>query len=115
MLPPKENKVSQITEDIVGPYILHDFYLYNFIVNGFSPRKLYYIARDTFKEEYDNTTILKWLKIFIKRFFNQQFKRSCLPDGVKVGIISLSPRGGYKMPSDACCNLWLNDLENIDL
>lgn len=114
LLPASNDKISQVTEDIVGPYILHDFFLYHFVKNGASPKKIYYSAVRTFKGDFDSVTILKWLKTFIRRFFSQQFKRSCLPDGVKVSEISLSPRGAWKMPSDAICALWLNELEEIN-
>ncbi len=114
LLPSTEEKMSQITEDIVGPYILHDFFLYNIVKRGFSPKKTYQVAVNTFLGEFDEKTILKWLKIFVRRFFSQQFKRSCLPDGVKVSSLSLSPRGSYRMPSDAVSKLWLKELENID-
>ncbi len=114
LLPTSNDKISQVTEDIVGPYILHDFFLYHFVKNGASPKKIYYSAVRTFKGDFDSQTILKWLKTFIRRFFSQQFKRSCLPDGVKVSEISLSPRGAWKMPSDAICALWLNELEEIE-
>ena len=113
LLPSNEEKLSQITEDIVGPYILHDFFLYNIVKRGFSPRKTYQVAVNSFVGEFDSKTILKWLKTFVRRFFSQQFKRSCLPDGVKVSKISLSPRGSYRMPSDAVSKLWLEELENI--
>lgn len=113
LLPPTDGEIAQKTEDIVGPYILHDFYLYNMLRRGYSPKKIYFVAKKTFKCEFDNQTILKWLKIFIKRFFAQQFKRSCVPDGVKVGSVALSPRGDLRMPSDAVCSLWLNELEEL--
>ncbi|MBO7149716.1 MAG: NAD(+) synthase [Clostridia bacterium] len=113
LLPVENDTIAQKTEDIVGPYILHDFFLYNMLRKGYSPKKLYYVACQTFKGDFKEQTILKWLKIFVRRFFNQQFKRSCLPDGVKVGSVSLSPRGEFKMPSDANSTLWLNELENI--
>ena len=113
LLPVENDTIAQKTEDIVGPYILHDFFLYNMLRRGYSPKKLYYVACQTFKGDFKEQTILKWLKIFIRRFFNQQFKRSCLPDGVKVGSVSLSPRGEFKMPSDANSTLWLNELENL--
>ncbi len=113
LLPAESDDIVQKTEDIVGPYILHDFFLYNMIRKGYNPEKLYYIAVKTFKDDFKKETILKWLKIFIRRFFNQQFKRSCLPDGIKIGTVSLSPRGEFKMPSDAVCALWLEQLEKI--
>lgn len=109
LLPPsKDGKIEQQTESVVGPYILHDFFLYHFMRYGASPEKIRYIANKTFDGMYDSETIDKWLKFFIKRFFNQQFKRSCLPDGPKVGTISVSPRGDLRMPSDADSSSWLN-------
>ncbi len=113
LLPAVDSKISQKTEDLVGPYILHDFYLYNIIKRGSTPKKTYYIACKAFKNEFDNQTILKWLKVFVRRFFAQQFKRSCMPDGAKVTSVSFSPRGSWSMPSDAVCKLWLDELENI--
>ena len=112
LIPAVNGEISQKTEDIVGPYELHDFYLYYFVRAGFSPSKIYAIAKRTFSDAYTDEVIYKWLKTFVKRFFAQQFKRSCLPDGVKVGSVSLSPRGDWRMPSDAYADLWLSDLEN---
>lgn len=115
LLPPDKNgEIAQKTEDVVGPYELHDFFLYYLVRFGFAPSKIYYLAKLSFADKYDNTTIKKWLTIFIKRFFSQQFKRSCLPDGPKVGSVTLSPRGDWRMPSDASINLWIKDLENED-
>ena len=111
LLPPKEGEISQKTEDIVGPYELHDFFLYYLVRCGFAPSKIFRIAEKTFDGIYDSATIKKWLTIFVRRFFTQQFKRSCLPDGPKVGTVSLSPRGDWNMPSDASVRLWLKDLE----
>ncbi len=109
LLPPKEDdKISQVTEDIVGPYILHDFFLFNMLRCGFEPEKIFKLAQIAFKGEFDDDTILKWLKIFYKRFFSQQYKRSCMPDGPKVGSVSLSPRGDLRMPSDASVRQWIN-------
>lgn len=105
-----DGKISQKTEDIVGPYELHDFFLYHMIRYGATPEKIFYIAKYAFKNIYDDETIKKWLKLFIRRFFTQQFKRSCTPDGPKVGTVSLSPRGDWKMPSDAVSNVWLKEL-----
>lgn len=105
--------IIQKTEDIVGPYELHDFFLYYLIRYGFSPSKIYFLAKCAFKETYQEETILKWLEIFFRRFFNQQFKRSCLPDGPKVGSINLSPRGDWRMPSDACSNIWIEEIRNL--
>ncbi|MCM1024653.1 MAG: NAD(+) synthase [Prevotella sp.] len=111
LLPPSEGEISQKTEDIVGPYELHDFFLYYFVRCGFPPRKILRIAEKSFEGRFDRDTIKKWLTVFIKRFFSQQFKRSCLPDAPKVGSVTLSPRGDWRMPSDACVKLWLDDLE----
>lgn len=112
LLPPDEKgEIKQQTEDIVGPYALHDFYLYYFMRFGFEPDKILYLAKIAFKDDFDEATIKKWLKTFVKRFFTQQFKRSCLPDGVKVGSICLSPRGDWRMPSDASVNEWLKTLD----
>lgn len=113
LLPADNGNISQKTEDIVGPYVLHDFFLYNFIRRGFSPSKIYEIAKATFVGDFSDETIIKWLKIFFRRFFNQQFKRSCLPDGVKVGSVTLSPRGDWRMPSDAVSSLWLAEIESL--
>lgn len=110
LLPPKDGEISQITEDIVGPYELHDFFLFNMIRCGYKPSKIRFLAELAFKDKYDNDEITKWLKIFIKRFFTQQFKRSCIPDGPKVGSVSLSPRGDWRMPSDSVYTDWLKDL-----
>lgn len=111
LIPADENgNIQQITEDLVGPYELHDFFLYYFLRFGFAPSKIYFLAVRTFKGVYDEETIKKWLQTFCRRFFNQQFKRSCLPDGPKVGSVSLSPRGDWRMPSDASSDLWLNDI-----
>ena len=105
--------INQKTEDIIGPYQLHDFFLYHLIKYGAEPEKIYYLACTAFDADYDRKLIFNTLKIFIKRFFQQQFKRSCIPDGPKVGTISLSPRGDWRMPSDACAELWLKRLEDI--
>ncbi|WP_066715618.1 NAD(+) synthase [Clostridium sp. Marseille-P299] len=115
LLPPKEGEISQKTEDIVGPYELHDFFLYYVMRFGFMPSKIYRLAVYAFHGEYDEETILKWLKTFYRRFFTQQFKRSCLPDGPKVGSVAVSPRGDLRMPSDASMNLWMNDLDEIEI
>ena len=114
LLPPKEGEIAQKTEDLVGPYQLHDFYLYYAVRWGFSPRKVYRLALYALGGQYDRATILKWLKNFYRRFFVQQFKRSCLPDGPKVGSVSLSPRGDWRMPSDAVSELWLKELEGLE-
>ena len=113
LLPPKDGEISQKTEDLVGPYELHDFFLYYMLRFGYPPRKIYRIARKTFAGVYDNATIKKWLVTFVRRFFTQQFKRSCLPDGPKVGTVTLSPRGDWRMPSDACAALWLSEAESL--
>ena len=114
LLPPSNGEIVQKTEDVVGPYELHDFYLYYMMRFGFAPSKIYRIAVQTFQGKYEAETILKWLKKFYWRFFSQQFKRSCVPDGPKVGTVALSPRGDWRMPSDASVTLWIQDLERID-
>ena len=113
LLPPENGTISQKTEDLVGPYELHDFYLYYMLRFGFAPDKIFYLAKQAFAGEYDDETILKWLKTFVRRFFAQQFKRSCLPDGPKVGTVAVSPRGDLRMPSDACAKLWVDCLETL--
>ncbi len=113
LLPAVDSKIAQKTEDLVGPYVLHDFFIYNFIYRGSTPKKIYDIACNAFEGEYDNATILKWLKVFFRRFFAMQFKRSCMPDGVKTTKVSFSPRCGFSMPSDAVSKLWLDELEKI--
>ena len=113
LLPPEDGKISQKTEDIVGPYELHDFFLYHMLRSGYSPAKIYRIAKIAFADVYDEETILKWLKIFTRRFFAQHFKRSCLPDGPKVGTVAVSPRGDLRMPSDASAQIWLEELEEL--
>ncbi len=113
LLPPKDGEIAQKTEDLVGPYELHDFFLYYAIRWGFPPRKVLRLAGCAFDGRYDKETLLKWLKSFYRRFFAQQFKRSCLPDGPKVGSVALSPRGDWRMPSDAAAKLWLDELEGI--
>ena len=115
LLPPKDGNIAQITEDLVGPYELHDFFLYYMLRYGYSPSKIFRLAEIAFEDMYDNVTVLKWLETFSRRFFTQQFKRSCLPDGPKVGSVGISPRCGLKMPSDGCSTLWLEDLGNINL
>ncbi len=111
LLPPKDGEISQKTEDIVGPYELHDFFLYYILRFGFEPSKVYRLAKIAFSNTYEDKTILKWLKVFYRRFFTQQFKRSCLPDGPKVGSVSVSPRGDLRMPSDASAALWMKELD----
>ncbi len=113
LLPPKDGKIAQKTEDLVGPYELHDFFLYYFLRFGYEPAKIYRLAQYAFASEYGDEIIYKWLSTFCRRFFTQQFKRSCLPDGPKVGTVALSPRGDWRMPSDACVASWLKDLEDI--
>lgn len=116
LLPPNDNgEINQITEDLVGPYELHDFFLYYMVRFGFSPTKILYLTENAFKEKYSRAIILKWLKVFYRRFFTQQFKRSCLPDGPKVGSICLSPRGDWRMPSDACYTIWIQELDSLDI
>ena len=111
LLPPKDGEIAQKTEDLVGPYELHDFFLYYFLRMGYEPGKIYRIAKLSFAGEYDDETIYKWLRTFCWRFFSQQFKRSCLPAGPTVGTVALSPRGDWRMPSDACVALWIQNLE----
>lgn len=113
LLPPKDGEIAQKTEDLVGPYELHDFYIYYMLRAGFEPKKIYAVASKTFEGIYDKETILKWLKTFYRRFFAQQFKRSCVPDGPKVGSVALSPRGDLRMPSDASAAVWLRQLEEL--
>lgn len=114
LLPPeKDGSIKQKTEDIVGPYELHDFFIYYALKYGFSPSKIYHLATIAFKGVYDNETLLKWLKNFYGRFFTQQFKRSCSPDGIQVLDISISPFGGLVMPSDACVNIWKKEIESL--
>ena len=113
LLPPVDGVIPQKTEDLVGPYELHDFFLYYMLRCGFPPAKVYRVAKKAFQGSYDNETILKWLKTFYRRFFGQQFKRSCLPDGPKVGSVALSPRGDLRMPSDASAQIWLKELEGL--
>ncbi|MDD2269317.1 MAG: NAD(+) synthase [Eubacteriales bacterium] len=113
LLPPENGVISQKTEDLVGPYELHDFFLYYFLRFAYPPSKIYRIACIAFNDAYSSKVIKKWLTVFIKRFFTQQFKRSCLPDGPRVGSVALSPRGDWRMPSDASVNLWLKELEQI--
>lgn len=110
-----DGNIAQKTEDLVGPYELHDFFLYNMLRHGYGPAKIYFMARNAFHEIYDNATIKKWLTTFSRRFFNQQFKRSCAPDGPKVGNISLSPRGDWRMPSDASNSAWINECNSLPL
>lgn len=114
LLPPeKDGTIAQKTEDVVGPYELHDFFLYYFVRFGYTPSKIFYLAVITFKDDYDKQTIKKWLLTFLRRFFTQQFKRSCIPDGPKIGSVTLSPRGDWRMPSDVLSKLWIDELENL--
>ena len=109
LLPANENgEIKQVTEDLVGPYELHDFFIYNFVRFGYSPAKIFFLAKHALPE-YSDETIKKWLKTFVRRFFNQQFKRSCMPDGPKIGSVSLSPRGDWSMPSDAWDTIFQNE------
>lgn len=114
LLPPKDGEIAQKTEDIVGPYELHDFFMYYILRFGFAPDKIYMLAQAAFAGEYDKATIKKWLQTFYRRFFAQQFKRSCLPDGPKVGSVGVSPRGDLRMPSDACAALWMAEMEKLN-
>ena len=113
LIPPKDGEISQVTEDIVGPYELHDFFLYYFVRFAFPPSKIFRLAKIAFAKTYSDDIIFKWLETFIRRFFSQQFKRSCLPDGPKVGTVTFSPRGDWRMPSDASPELFMEDLNRI--
>lgn len=113
LLPPSDGKISQVTEDLVGPYELHDFYLYYLLRFGFSPKKIFFLAKNA-SLPYDDGVKLKWLKTFYRRFFSQQFKRSCMPDGAKVGTVNLSPRGDWRMPSDASADLWISEIDELE-
>jgi NAD+ synthase (glutamine-hydrolysing) len=106
----EQGNIKQKTEEIIGPYELHDFFIYHFIRFGANPKKILFLAKQAFAEKYDEEIIRKWLRIFLRRFFSQQFKRSCLPDGPKVGSVSLSPRSDWRMPSDAAVAEWLEEL-----
>lgn len=113
LLPPENGEIAQKTEDLVGPYELHDFFMYYVLRMGFAPEKIYRLAKFAFAGVYEDAFILKWLKTFFRRFFTQQFKRSCLPDGPKVGTVAVSPRGDLRMPSDACVRIWMDELEKL--
>ncbi len=115
LLPAKDGEIAQKTEEIVGPYDLHDFFLYYIIRKGYSPKKVFRVACKAFEGEFDGATIHKWLRSFYRRFFMQQFKRSCVPDGPAVGSVALSPRGAWKMPSDAVADLWLREVDEITI
>ena len=106
--------MTQKTEDLVGPYELHDFFLYHTLRFGSAPSKIFRLARYVYSDTYDDKTILYWLRTFTRRFFNQQFKRSCMPDGVKVGSVTLSPRGDWRMPSDASSRIWLDEISELE-
>ncbi len=113
LLPPQDGEISQKTEQFVGPYILHDFFMYYILRYGFSPKKIFRLARHAFDGEFGDDEIIKWMKSFYRRFFSQQFKRSCIPDGPKVGSVALSPRGDWRMPSDASARVWLDEIDTI--
>jgi NAD+ synthase (glutamine-hydrolysing) len=114
LLPPKDGEIAQCTEALVGPYELHDYFLYMMLREKMGPADIYYEAKHDFAGVYDNKTILGWLRVFVRRFFSQQFKRSCLPDGPQVSCISVSPRCGLFMPSDASAAVWLEELNHIE-
>jgi NAD+ synthase (glutamine-hydrolysing) len=114
LLPPKDGEIAQCTEALVGPYELHDYFIYYTLRYGLSPSEIYAMAKRSFEGVYDNKTILGWLRVFVRRFFSQQFKRSCLPDGPKVGSISVSPRCDLRMPSDVSSAVWLAELDRIE-
>lgn len=109
-----QGQMTQFTEDVVGPYELHDFFLFYTLRYGFTPSKIYFLAQQAFRNIYDNSVLLKWMNVFFRRFFSQQFKRSCMPDGPKVGSVNLSPRGDWRMPSDACVAIWLKEIEGLE-
>ena len=113
LLPAKDGEISQKTEDLVGPYELHDFFLYHMLRTGASPARILYLAEYAFGGSYSREVILHWLRTFLRRFFAQQFKRSCLPDGPKVGTVTLSPRGDWRMPSDASARIWLDEAASL--
>ena len=113
LLPAENGEISQRTEELVGPYELHDFFLYHIIKSGWGPKKIYYVAERAFAGAFDGDTVKKWLKIFVKRFFAQQYKRSSMPDGPSVGSVGLSPRIGFKMPSDLSARAWLAEIEEL--
>ncbi|NLN82494.1 MAG: NAD(+) synthase, partial [Clostridiales bacterium] len=115
LLPPENGVISQETEQIVGPYQLHDFFLYHFVRFGDPPSKIFRLAVYAFKNKYHENEILKWLKLFCRRFFSQQFKRSCMPDGPRVGSVALSPRGDWRMPSDANVTVWMEQIEKMQI
>ena len=114
LLPPENGVIAQKTEDIVGAYELHDFFIYYMMHYGFGPKKIFRMACNAFEDKYDRAEILRCMKTFYRRFFTQQYKRSCLPDGVQVSTVSFSPRTSWSMPSDACGALWLKETENIE-
>lgn len=114
LLPPKDGEIAQKTEELVGPYELHDFFLYYILRFGYAPAKVFFLAAEAFKGKYDNNTIYKWLTNFYRRFFSQQFKRSCLPDGPKIGSVAVSPRGDLRMPSDASVQIWMDHLKTLE-
>ena len=113
LLPAKDNEIVQKTEDVIGPYELHDFFIYHHVKYHYEPKKLYRIANKAFKDIYTKEEIKKWITLFYRRFFTQQFKRSCVPDGPKVGSVALSPRGDFRMPSDPTISLWLKACEEL--
>lgn len=110
----KDGKIAQKTEDLIGPYELHDFFIFHYLRNYFSPKKIFRLANIAFKDKYEPTIILKWEKAFFKRFFAMQFKRTCIPDGPKIGSVSISPRGDLRMPTDASSKIFLEELNEIE-
>ncbi|MDD4115132.1 MAG: NAD(+) synthase, partial [Massilibacteroides sp.] len=114
LIPADDNgDIKQKTEDLVGPYELHDFFIYHTLRFGATPTRIYFLARHAFKDKYDDDTLKKWLRVFYQRFFAQQFKRNCLPDGPKVGSVSFSPRGDWRMSSDTSAAIWLQEIEKL--
>ena len=115
LLPPEEGKISQKTEDLIGPYELHDFFIFHFLRFGYHPKKLYFMAKEALGNQYSNAEIKKWLGVFLKRFFMSQFKRNAVPDGPKVGTVAVSPRGDLRLPSDADSNEFIKEWNEIPL
>lgn len=110
---PEEGRITQRTEELIGPYEVHDFFIFHMIYSAYSPAKILYLAQNAFGDDYTKEQLKEWMKIFVKRFISQQFKRNCSPDGPKVGAVSLSPRGCWRMPSDASADMWLNEIDKF--
>ena len=114
LIPPKDDKISQVTEDVIGPYFFHDFIIYNYLRYGYSVKKLYFLACNAFMDRLSKEEIKKYLGIFFRRYFRNQFKRNCLPDGVKIGSVSVSPRGDLRLPSDLSIDMYLKEIEELE-